>query len=314
MPTSSEFWEVAAQVASERGGLVVGFVREGALPELGSTLDNVLGFNPPGPATVSSFSDWKDWDQQAEAFYRLRPSWGRGKPADPTATYYRVSLPAPELTTKSRSPIDAAPSYSGRLAIPSFSGYAAPVGKLKGVTFWPRALARIIDFVVHYLTAFAAGILFVFILTIASGGRPPLWVLARISQMHLPTFIASLLGSFAYFVICQSIHGSTLGKFLLSLQVIQEDGSRCRPGSAIIRELGYFVDVLFFGLIAYFAMHYSDEQQRFGDQWAHTIVCKRADVPPGSRQTAMRFVLGFMLGIFVDIGFLMAGLLIQMNS
>jgi len=101
---------------------------------------------------------------------------------------------------------------------------------------------------------------------------------------------------------------------LLSMQVIQDDGSACRPKSAIIRELGYFVDAMFFGVIGYFAMREDPEQKRHGDGWADTIVCKRANVPSTGQQPGMRFVLGLLLGIIADIALLMTGWLIQMNS
>ena len=41
---------------------------------------------------------------------------------------------------------------------------------------------------------------------------------------------------------------------MLSMVVVQEDGSPCRIGSALIRSLAYLIDSLFFGAIAYFAM------------------------------------------------------------
>ncbi len=314
MPTANEFWEVAAQVASERGGLVVGFAGVGTQPELGSTLDNVFGFTASGPVRVASVSDSTDWNEQVDAFYRLRPSWGRGKAGDPDAKYYRVRLPAPVLIRTEESAINALPSFSPRLTIPSLSRYAAPAGKFKGATFWPRAAARIVDYVLLYFAGLFAGVLFGVLLAVAFGGRLPAWVLARISRAHLPVYAASLLGFLAYSAICDSIHGSTLGKLLLSLQVLQEDGSSCRPQSAIIREVAYFVDALFFGFIGYSAMKDTDEQQRYGDQWAHTIVCKRSDVPPDSRQSTMRFVLGLMLGLCADVALLMTGLLVQMNT
>ena len=319
MPTADEFWEVAAQVALVRGGLVVGFAGEAKQPELGSTLDNVLGFRPHGSAAIVGISDWRDWTEQAEAFYRLRPAWGRGRAGYANAKYYRVQLADSDGAGMSPSANDPVPSFSGRLSItslnmPSLSGYAAPVAGLKGVTFWPRLLARLIDFSLFYIVGSATGILFGVLLAVASGGRVPLPVLHRLSQMHVPVFIAGILGSFAYFVICETVHGSTLGKLALSMQVVQEDGSPCRLKSAIIRELGYFVDALFFGIIGYFAMKDEAEHQRYGDQWADTIVCKRSDAPVESRQDGARFVLAVMLGTFLNMAILMVGALIQMNS
>ena len=68
MATVNEFWKVAAQVASERGGLVVGFTKDSEQPELGSALDNVFGFAPQTPVSVIGLSDWADWVEQVEAF------------------------------------------------------------------------------------------------------------------------------------------------------------------------------------------------------------------------------------------------------
>jgi len=313
MPTPDEFWRIATQVATERGGLVVGFSDDAIQPELGSILDNVLGFRPRGSPTIVAASNWMDWKEQAEAFYRLRPSWGRGKGGDPEAKYYRVKLHGLDsLALNSDSAvIDDSPR---RLALPSFSGYAEPTVGLQGVTFWPRVLARIIDFVAHYFISFTAGWLFFLILKLAAGGQPPLWILRRLSQPHFATVIAAGWAMFAYQVCCASIHGSTLGKLLLSMQVVQDDGTPCRMKSAIIRELGYFVDALFFGIIAYTSMQGDPQQKRHGDDWAHTIVCKRSQLSAESRQGAMRFVLGLMLAICVDMAFLMVGWLIQMNS
>ena len=320
MPTVNEFWKVAAQVASERGGLVVGFRKDSEQPELGSALDNVFGFALEAPVTVTSLSDWADWVEQVEAFYRLRPDWGRGKRGAADANYYRVKLEGTfdefdaSMNSASSATFVARAPFSSSLDVPSFGGYAAPISGFQGVTFWPRLLARVIDFLVHYLVAFLAAFLFALLLAIAAGGRPPAWVLQRVFGRHFAGFVAGILGMFAYHVICTSIHGSTVGKLLLRMQVIQDDGSPCRPKSAIIRELGFFVDAMFFGVIGYFAMHEDPEQKRLGDGWADTIVCKRAQVPSTSRQTGMRFVLGLLLGMTADVAFLMTGWLIQMNT
>lgn len=315
MPTADEFWQVAAQVASERGALVVGFTEDSRLPELGSTLDNVLGFAPRRAPTVISTSDWADWNEQVEAFYRLRPSWGKGKSGDANAKYYRIKLHDLDgMSLMSAQAVLAGSPLPSIASVPSFSGYAEATGSLPGVKFWPRAFARLIDFVVHRVVLIITGFMFAFMLTIAAGGRPPVWVLRRLTQRGFPLFFAGIFGLIAYNVICTAVSGSTLGKRLCSFQVVQDDGSPCSIKSAIIRELGYFIDVLFFGIVGYTAMQGDPQQKRHGDDWAHTVVCKRANVPEQSRQIGMKFVLGLMLGIFADIAFLMVGVLVQMNS
>jgi hypothetical protein len=194
MPTVDEFWQVAGQVASECGGLVVGFSEDALQPELGSTLDTVLGFQSRSSPTIVSLANWTDWKEQVEAFYRLRPSWGRGKVGDSNAKYYRVTFQAQDGSgCDSLSNTTADPPFSSHLSVLSFGGYAEPAGSLQGATFWPRTLARFIDLVVHYAVSFVAGFLFVFLLAVAAGGRPPLLVLQRISQIGFSTFVAGLL-------------------------------------------------------------------------------------------------------------------------
>jgi uncharacterized RDD family membrane protein YckC len=324
MPTVDEFWRIAAQVAAERGGLVVGFTRDSERPELGSELDNVFGFAPQSPVTVVSLSDWADWIEQVEAFYRLKPDWGRAKRGTADASYYRVKFDTTKFETNlnkfdaplrsiSNASFGTSAAYSTMTA--AFGGSAAPLSGFEGVTFWPRLLARVIDLVVHYIATFLAGFLFGLILTIAAGGHPPTPVLQRLFEPHYARFIAGILGLIAYNIICTSVSGITPGKLLLRMQVIQDDGFPCRPKSAIIRELGLFVDFLpFFGIVGYFAMREDPEQQRLGDEWADTIVSKRIQVPTESQRTATQFVVGLLFGIAADIAVVMIGLLIQMNS
>jgi uncharacterized RDD family membrane protein YckC len=305
MPSADEFWSAASEVISERGHLVVGFSEGSEQPELGTTLDNVLGFTPRQPLTIVGNADWTDWKEQVETFYRIRPSWGRGKIGDPKGKYYRAKF-APDSVS---SPLTVASDA------PSFSGYAAQSVPewLAGQPFWPRAVARIVDYILlNRVVAWMAVSLFRFLLTTAAGGRPPLWILARFSQHRLPLFFTSLCGYFAYQTICTIIHGSTLGKRLLSLQVVQDDGSRCRPRSAIIRELAFFVDSFFFGVIGYTAMQGNDQHKRHGDWWADTIVRKIAKGSYESRREAGRFMLGFAMGVMADMALVIAGLLITM--
>jgi hypothetical protein len=97
VPLADEFWSVASQVASERGYLVIGFSEGAEQPELGSSLDNVLGFKPQQRLTVMERTDWKDWKEQMETFYVLRPDWGSGQRGDPNGTYYRVNFVPTEV-------------------------------------------------------------------------------------------------------------------------------------------------------------------------------------------------------------------------
>jgi uncharacterized RDD family membrane protein YckC len=196
----------------------------------------------------------------------------------------------------------------------SFGGYAVEEVGLAGITFWPRAGARLIDCVLHYCVTYSAGFLFSLLVLAASGGHMPPWVMARFRHPGLFRFIPGLLGFVVYSVICVSMHGSTLGKRLISAVVVQESGIRCRTVPAVIRELAYFVDSLFFGLVGYLAMQGSYQEQRYGDRWARTVVAKRANVIPEQLRSDGRFVVTLMLAVMTDAALGMIGLLILISG
>jgi hypothetical protein len=56
------------------------------------------------------------------------------------------------------------------------------------------------------------------------------------------------------------------------------------------------------------------KEQRHGDEWAHTIVCKRSAIAPDHLRGASRFVLAMMLATMADAALTMVGLLVVMNS
>jgi uncharacterized RDD family membrane protein YckC len=208
------------------------------------------------------------------------------------------------------SPISEFPGSRPPSPTFSFGGYATEEVGLPGVTFWPRAGARLIDYVLHYCVTYAAGLLFLILVVAASGGHVPAWVLVRFRHAGRIGFVSGMLGFVVYNVICVTVHGSTLGKRLISAVVVRESGLRCRMRSAIIREIGYFVDSLFFGLVGYSAMKESYQEQRYGDRWAHTMVAKRASVIPEQQRSNGRFVLALMLAVMADAALAMIGLLI----
>jgi uncharacterized RDD family membrane protein YckC len=138
--------------------------------------------------------------------------------------------------------------------------------------------------------------------------------MARFRHPGLLGFVPGVLGFVIYNVICVSLHGSTLGKRLISAVVVQESGIRCRMVPAIIREFAYFIDSFFFGLVGYSAMQGSYQEQRYGDRWARTVVTKRANVIPEQLRTDGRFVVVLMLAVMTDVGLRMIGLLILISG
>jgi uncharacterized RDD family membrane protein YckC len=210
------------------------------------------------------------------------------------------------------TPPPGPPPNPAAIAPPSFAGYAGDPGALEGVGFWPRVGARVLDLVLHYFVSICAGFVMGVVLAVVASltGRPLPLLLAKIQNIGIAGFGLALLGSVAYHTICESMHGSTLGKLALSMVVVREDGSPCGLDSALLRSFAYFVDALFFGLVGYSAMQKSSRRQRYGDQWAHTIVCKRSQVRPENLRGSNRFVLALFLGMAGDAALVIAGWMI----
>ena len=55
-------------------------------------------------------------------------------------------------------------------------------------------------------------------------------------------------------------------------------------------------------------------QQRYGDEWAHTIVCKKSDLPSEGQRSGGRFVLAFLLACMADSVVLIVSLMIRLTA
>src|SRR4051812_19424090 len=160
----------------------------------------------------------------------------------------------------------------------TFGGYLGQTGNFLGVGFWPRVLARAIDFALHYVIALASGFALGLILVIAvsAAGGNVQEVSRRIFHGDIG-FLGNLLavaGALMFSLVCEAVHGSTPGQLILGMVVLKEDGTPCDTKAATIRGLAYFVDAMFFGIVGYYAMKDSPFHQRNGDKWADTIVVK----------------------------------------
>ncbi len=184
----------------------------------------------------------------------------------------------------------------------TFGGYAGQPRQLEGVGFWPRVLARLIDLVPHYLSTLIAGFSFGVMIGIASllTHTSSAGAVEKLQHERFLPFLAALVGAMAFEMVCEAGHGSTPGKLLLGMTVVQEDGTFCRFIAALKRSIAYYLDALFFGAVGYMAMKSSPTEQRHGDKWAKTIVCKRSQLRPDQLRSGGRFAFMLVLAMALD--------------
>lgn len=136
-----------------------------------------------------------------------------------------------------------------------------------------RAVALIVDSLIVFLVA---GIP----IAIASGSADAGGSDGSYSaDFELGTGGSLLLGlvQLAYFTVCESTWGTTIGKRMLDLRVRTEDGEKPSLTAALVRNvlrvvdgLPYLIPYLLGAIVAWT----SPRRQRIGDRAAHTVVLK----------------------------------------
>jgi len=180
---------------------------------------------------------------------------------------------------------------------------STPVVDLEGAGYWIRALARIIDLVVHNLLMVVVFVIigiFIGILEIFQGFSSDVF-LERLEDQNFMNYALVILGSVLYHTISEGVHGSTLGKLICGLVVIKEDRKPCGFFSALWRSLAYLIDAFIFTIPAVLSMSKSSKRQRLGDRWAKTMVVKTQQLAGVmEKRSGVRFVIGFLGALFVD--------------
>jgi uncharacterized RDD family membrane protein YckC len=130
-----------------------------------------------------------------------------------------------------------------------------------------RAVAVLIDsillFIVGYLIAALTG------QTTATG-----------FNMTGAPFFLWLAISLAYFIVMEATSGATLGKRVMHLKVVKQDGTPMDWQASIARNVLRLIDGFLFYLVGAIVIWVSKTKQRLGDMAAHTIVVSaRAWIP-----------------------------------
>jgi uncharacterized RDD family membrane protein YckC len=181
-----------------------------------------------------------------------------------------------------------------------------------GAGFGIRVLARLIDMVLGLGVGFAAGFIGGIILLILAktGVIEPGWR-KNLGGFSFTALAFAFLGNILYHFFCEGIHGATLGKLCCGIRVVRMDGGPSTFKGALIRTLAYYIDGLFFGLVALNSMNKSPLNQRYGDVWGKTLVLKNDDIAPEWQRSSMHFILGFFLGFCCWVMAMVASLVLK---
>ena len=89
------------------------------------------------------------------------------------------------------------------------------------------------------------------------------------------------LAAIVYFTIFEGLTGATVGKFMMGIRVVSEDGSKLTWTASIVRnvarlidEFPYFIPYLLGAILVW----NSPTRQRLGDRWGHTVVVTKASL------------------------------------
>lgn len=173
---------------------------------------------------------------------------------------------------------------------------SSPVNVLEPAGFWIRAGARLLDWVVLGVGSFFSALLLMIVAGVleAATGRPAAQMLDSLQKTTFIGWIGNVLIPLLYHSLFEGVAGTTAGKRMLGLHIVTMEGKPIGFMQGVRRSLGFLVDALFFGAIAWGEMKDSPEKQRIGDRWANTRVVRRRTVRPEALPPTMLFVAAFI--------------------
>lgn len=175
---------------------------------------------------------------------------------------HRAGVPATEAND-----IAAAVVGTWRVRAPQLAD-AEPVPRTResrglGYAFGPFAYAGVPR---RFLALLLDAVIVLFPLTIVVG------LLSGGGESASMLLLALVLG---YYVLCEAATGATLGKRMVGIRVVGEDGRDLTFGAAVVRNVLRLVDGFFFYLVGVIFALTSSRRQRLGDRAAHTVVVRR---------------------------------------
>lgn len=176
--------------------------------------------------------------------------------------------------------------------LPERASAPAHPAAIVAVGFARRALARGVDLL---LCGFFAGLL-AGMLLLGLGDDPAVFE-RELPLGGLGMWLIQTAMMVVYHGVAESVGGTTLGKLLLGLQVVGDQGEPLPISRGLLRNAWVPIDGLLFGLVAFVVMRQSPRRQRLGDRFAHSLVLRRAELPELARPTPLAVAHGIVLGL-----------------
>ena len=170
-----------------------------------------------------------------------------------------------------------------------------------------RVGARLVDVVVHYGVIFYAVVWISMLAAIVVPERMDA-ITAKLGENTFFGVILGVLGSVLYHTCMEGIHGSSIGKRLFGLTVLNAEGGPCSLWQGWKRSLAFLLDSFFFGMVGYGAAKSSPMKQRVGDDWAGTVVVRTRSVPASFRRSGKELFAAFSGGFACDFILVALGL------
>jgi uncharacterized RDD family membrane protein YckC len=130
-----------------------------------------------------------------------------------------------------------------------------------------RAVAIVIDSFLGIVTFFAAG----FLVGSVTGETTATGFQLEGASAMIVFGLVALIG-LAYYVLLEAYYGQTLGKRLVGIRVVSQDGSEITLSESVMRNLIRIIDAVGFYLLGAILVWTSEKNQRLGDRIGDTVV------------------------------------------
>ena len=223
-----------------------------------SRIVSIARLGSEGRPVASRMCDW-DSDDLTQVLTEMSVPFGEAK-----AIADQVQAEHAPLMRAFPAPVQPTPTYG--------LGYASQSREtFENAGMALRFVAVLLDSI---LVFFPLGV----VLGLMTGGgyveRGPGYTNAGVDIGGDMTLVIILL-VISYYVFAEGLTGMTLGKRMVGIRVVDEDGDHVGFGAAVVRNLLRLVDGFLFYLVGALFAFSSPKGQRIGDRAAHTLVVRR---------------------------------------